>query len=230
MNANRNWSGLSWLVVLLMPLFLMLNSLYLFMTPGFIRWQYSQSNFPQAELFTSQARAYNATETVEYVWGNRTLAQLEGLGVYNAREIKHLVDVQNVARGAIIVHAVSALAVLLSLIVLLWNPATRLLGARSLVSGAALTLVIMLGIGLFAAFAFDQFFVTFHHLFFEGDTWLFPDTDALIQFYPLPFWETAAYGMTIFIGAEALIVAALGWGYQRQMLAQARLTAARASS
>jgi integral membrane protein (TIGR01906 family) len=116
------------------------------------------------------------------------------------------------------VHAISALLVAASLILLARSHATRRLAAASLVSGAVLTLVVIAAIGLFSVVAFDQFFVTFHHIFFEGDSWLFNYTDSLIQFYPEPFWEAAAYSIALFVAVVAILIGAIGWFWKRALL------------
>ncbi len=214
---NRYAAWLSGVIVILMPFFIVLTSLYVFMTPAFVQFEYSQPGFPPSERFTPEARYYNATQSVRYVVGQLSLTDLENLGVYNDREIKHLVDVQNVTRAALTVHALSGLLIALSLIVLARSPLTRLWAARSLVNGAILTLVIIAAIGIFSLVAFDQFFVTFHHIFFEGNSWLFYTTDSLIQFYPEPFWEAASYGIALFVAAFSFVVGAIGWWWQRTL-------------
>jgi integral membrane protein (TIGR01906 family) len=215
--ANRLIALLSWSIVLLLPFFIILSSLYIFMTPQFIQYEYAQPGFPAADRFTADTRYYNATQTVRYVWGHISLNDLKNLGVYNDREIKHLVDVQNVARGALQFHALSGILILLALVVLARSPFTRPLAARSLVSGALLTLIVIAAIGVFSVVAFDQFFVTFHHLFFEGDSWLFDYTDSLIEFYPVQFWEAASYGIALFVAASALVIGIIGWMWQRTL-------------
>jgi integral membrane protein (TIGR01906 family) len=210
-------STVSWVIVLLMPFFIILTSLYVFMTPAFVQFEYSQPSFPLSERFTPEARLYNSVQTVHYVWGQISLTDLENLRVYNDREIKHLVDVQNVARGALIFHAVSGLLIAAGLIVLARTRGTRFLAARALVSGAILTLVVIAAIGVFSVVNFDAFFVTFHHIFFEGNSWLFEYTDSLIQFYPEPFWEAAAYGIALFVAVVSVLVGAVGWFWQRSL-------------
>lgn len=220
---NRFASLLSNLIALLMPFFIILSSLYVFMTPDFVRFEYAQPGFPPAERFSADARLYNATETVRYVRGEISLSDLENLGVYNAREIKHLVDVRNVANLAFATHAVSGILILLGFIVLAWSPLTRPRAARALIGGAILTFALIAAIGIFSLVAFDQFFVTFHHIFFEGDTWLFNYTDSLIQFYPLPFWETVSYAIALFVALLTVAVGAVGWIWLRLMNRSARL-------
>jgi len=64
---------LSWLIVFLLPFFIILSSLYIFMTPGFIQYEYAKPGFPPADRFTADARYYDATQTVRYVWGQLSL-------------------------------------------------------------------------------------------------------------------------------------------------------------
>ncbi|TAH52550.1 MAG: TIGR01906 family membrane protein [Chloroflexota bacterium] len=207
---------LQWLIVLLMPIVLILSSLYVFMTPQFIEWQYARPDFPPAQLFTPEARAFNAIQTVRYTRGEISEQDLINLGVYNEREIKHLVDVYNVTRVMFIVMPVALLLILGALFLLWRNRATKLYAARGLFYGGILTFVVIVAIGLFSVFAFDSFFVTFHRIFFAGDTWLFNYTDSLIQFYPVDFWMTAAYGIALFVLLGAIIVTALGGWLMRR--------------
>src|SRR5919199_5212480 len=106
---NRSVALLSWAIILLLPFFIVLSSLYISMSPGFIQYEYAQPGFPPAERFTAPARVYNAVQTVRYVRGEISLTDLKNLGVYNDREIKHLVDVERVARSALLFHALSGI-------------------------------------------------------------------------------------------------------------------------
>src|SRR5581483_1757070 len=146
------------------------------------------------------------------VRGEISEQDLINLGVYNDREIKHLVDVYNVSRVMFIVEPVGWVIILVALALLWRAPATRRYAASALFNGGILTFVFIGAIGLFSLFAFDAFFVTFHRIFFEGESWIFFTTDSLIQFYPEVFWMTAAYGIALFVLAGAVIVTALG-GY-----------------
>jgi uncharacterized membrane protein len=38
---------------------------------------------------------------------------------------------------------------------------------------------------------FWDFFTLFHALFFEGDSWLFLNSDTLIRLFPIRFWQDA---------------------------------------
>jgi len=203
-------SILQWVITLLTPFVLIISSLYIFMTPQFIQWEYAQPDFPPADLFTPDQRAYNAIETVLYVRGERTEQQLRDLGVYNAREIKHLVDVYNVTRTMLLLNPIAILVMLVAFILLWRNPATRRNAGRGVFYGGILTFVLVGALGLFALFAFDTFFVGFHRVFFEGETWIFNYSDSLIQFYPVLFWMRASYGIALFVLFGAILFTALG--------------------
>ncbi|RIK33291.1 MAG: TIGR01906 family membrane protein [Chloroflexi bacterium] len=207
---------LQWLLTLLLPYVLVISSLYIFMSPQFIEWQYAQPDFPPADRFTPDQRTYNAVETVLYTRGERTEQQLKALGVYNEREIKHLVDVYNVSRPLLQLNPLFIL-IMLGAFILLWrNPATRRNAGTGLMFGGILTFVLVGFVGLVAVFAFDTFFVAFHRVFFEGDTWLFNYSDSLIQFYPELFWMKASYGIALFVMGGAVLFTALGvWLRQR---------------
>jgi integral membrane protein (TIGR01906 family) len=209
---------LQWLIVLLIPVFIITGSLNIFMSTQFVEWQYSRADFPPASLFTPEARLQNSLETLSYVRGQRTLEQLRGLNVYNEREIKHLVDVVNVTRVVFLLQPLSLALLLVATYVLYRSPATRVAAGTAVMYGGILTLIVIGAIGLFSLVAFDAFFVTFHRMFFEGDTWLFNQTDSLIQFYPLPFWTATAYGIALFCLAVALFFTALGWYMRRQAI------------
>lgn len=201
---------LQWLIALSMPIFLTLLSLYLFMNPQFAEWQYSRADFPHADRFTDDQRLYNSLQTLAYVRGQTSEQDLINLGVYNDREIKHLVDVYNVTRGVFIVEPILFVVLVVGLFLLWRNRGTRINAANGLFFGGIFTFIFIGAIGLFSLFAFDSFFVTFHRIFFSGDSWLFFTTDSLIQFYPEVFWMTAAYGIALFVLGCAVIVTALG--------------------
>jgi integral membrane protein (TIGR01906 family) len=201
---------LQWAILLSMPIFLTLASLYVVMTPQFIAWQYARPDFPPAQLFSPETRFYNAAETVRYTRGEISEQALVNLGVYNDREIKHLVDVYNVTRIVFWVEPLLLAVIAISLYVLLRGTGTLAYAGRGLFYGGLLTFAFIGAIGLFSLLAFDTFFVTFHRIFFEGDTWLFNYTDSLIQFYPVEFWMTAAYAIALIVLLGAVIVTAVG--------------------
>lgn len=207
---------LQWVTALVMPIALTLGSLYIFMTPQFIQWEYAQPGFPPAQLFTPEARFYNAVQTVRYTRGEISEQDLINLNVYNAREIKHLVDVYNVSKVMFALEPFLILGIIAALFLLARRAETRRNAAKALFYGGIFSFLFIAAIGVFSLVAFDRFFVTFHRLFFEGDTWLFNYTDSLIQFYPVEFWMTAVYGIALFVLGAAVLLTAIGAIWMRR--------------
>lgn len=208
---------LALIITLAVPVILILANVLLFMNPAWLAFQYSQPGFPKAELFSDKDRLYFGSESIEYVRGNRTLEQFKALGVYQEREIKHMVDVRVLVDQVKIVLPIVTLLAIVALVVLARQPDAGTLAARALFNGALLTLGLFIVVGIFAAVGFNTFFTLFHRLFFEGDTWLFNYTDSLIQFYPLPFWFTTSIVLIGLTVLEAIVVGAMGWFWQKKM-------------
>ncbi len=202
------------LVVGIPPL-LVLSNLALFLTPQYLAFEYGKPDFAKADRFSDQDRLYYSSETVEYEAGHRNFEQFKNLGVYNDRELNHMVDVRVLISQVTMFAQMDAVLLLVVLVTLSAQPVTRSFAARGILGGATLTVALFAAIGLFAGTAFNTFFVNFHHVFFQGETWLFNYSDSLIQFYPERFWfDTSLYlaGITIL---EALVVGAVGWIWLR---------------
>jgi len=208
------------LLVLGIPPFLILTNAFICMTPNWLDFQYSRPGFPKSVRFSDADRRYNAAESIEYIRGNRTFDQLKALGVYDERESKHMVDVRELVDKVKVVLPVDGILLFAVLVALAWQPATRALAARGLLGGAVLTVAFFGAVGIFAATGFNTFFTLFHHVFFEGDTWLFNYTDSLIQFYPLPFWFATSIALVLTTVVEAAIIGAIGWWWGRRVASQ----------
>jgi len=77
--------------------------------------------------------------------------------------------------------------------------------------------IMLIVLGLVAvATSFDWLFTQFHHLFFEGNSWLFLYSDTLIRLYPERFWVDAFALM--FGGAllEAVMLGGVMWRLLRR--------------
>jgi len=203
------------LAILALPVFLVLTSVRALMTPAFARWEYSRPGFPNPTVFPVEARQSTVDTTLAYVKGagdDSLITELtleDGRRVYNAREVRHLRDVRNVTRAAFALHLVTGLFLLAALVYLGVTERGRP-AAWALVGGSLLTAVLIIGIGLVAAFSFQVFFVRFHRIFFEGNTWIFPETDTLIQLFPEKFWFDASMIIVLLSLAQAALLAGIG--------------------
>ncbi len=196
-------------------LFLLLLAPYPFLArPEFIRWQYSRPDFPPSFRFTPRERESFSIASLRYLISGEGLDYLKSLAdengpIYNERELRHMADVKRVATAALMLLRFSLASVLFLAFAFFLRGWRREL-AVGLLGGVFMLIGLWLAVGLIALLNFDLFFTLFHRLFFEGDSWLFPYTDSLIQLYPLPFWIEATKWWLIISGAAAAITGLAG--------------------
>lgn len=207
---------LSWLVTILVPLVLIGLAIRVLLSPVFYRLEYSMPYFPPDEYgFTKEDRLKWAPYAVNYLVNDADTSYLgdltfeDGSPLYNERELRHMDDVKRITQGALRVWHLSVVLIL-GLGVWAWFGGwwqEYLLGLKRggwLIVGLAVSigLIVVIGIAVNPN-VFNSFFVAFHSLFFEGDSWLFLYSDTLIRLFPLRFWQDA------FLWAAAI---ALGGG------------------
>ncbi len=198
-----------WWVSLLVPIVLLLTSIRLLLTPGFINLFYRMPGFPADPYgFTLQDRLFWSRYAVDFLLNDQDIAYLgdlsfeDGSQVFNQRELQHMIDVKRVVASAMtgwkIMLVVLFISGLLCALTGVW-PLFR----EGLWRGGWLTLFFIFAIILFVMVAFGVLFVAFHNIFFEPGTWTFLWTDTLIRLFPERFWRdificlglmTAAFG------------------------------------
>nr|MBC7244328.1 TIGR01906 family membrane protein [Chloroflexota bacterium] len=193
------------------PLLLLLSNLYLLATPTFIRYEYGKPNFPPATRYGDAERLSLAEATLWYLRSNEGIDYLmnlclQGQSVYNAREIKHLVDVKRVMSTAFWIHRICALLWGVTAVFVWRHPHERSGALRAIYQGNLALFLLLFAIGVLAYANFDLFFTAFHRLFFEGDSWLFAYSDTLIQLFPVPFWIDATWMLALLAMGECLII------------------------
>ena len=216
---------LSWLVAWLVPLALIGLGLRVLLTSLFLKIEYNMPYFPADTYgFTKEDRLKWAPYALDYLVNSADISYLgnlafeDGSPLYNERELSHMQDVKRVTKGALTVWYV-VLILLLGLWVWSrlahWEPAYRegLRRGGWLMVGlaAAIGLIVVIGI-LINPNVFWSFFVGFHRLFFEGDSWLFLYSDTLIRLFPIRFWQDAFLIAAILALGGGL---ALGLGLRR---------------
>ena len=107
---------LAWIVAILIPLALILTSVRLLLTPAFVQLEYRTPNFPPDPYgFTQEDRLFWSMIALDYLLNDEGIGFLEelqfedGTPVYNARELKHMVDVKNVLGSVLIVWYASVI-------------------------------------------------------------------------------------------------------------------------
>jgi integral membrane protein (TIGR01906 family) len=216
MRAKRIVAGaLAAVLIVCLPFFLALTSLLPLITPLFLRIQYARPDVPASTRFIPEQRLAFAAASAHYLVSGEDIDYLAGLEtddgqpLFNERELTHMVDVKVLLRQAILLDLVLGALVAASLGILLSLPELRsrtplYLFAASLVApGLAVSSLIIVPL------RFQWFFVEFHHVFFEGETWLFPRTDTLIQLFPEQFWFNALQSWLLLV---ILVSLAIGVG------------------
>jgi len=225
---------LSWFVAILVPLALIGLGLRALLTPTFLQIEYNMPYFPPDDYgFTKEDRLQWAPYALEYLINSADISYLgdltfdDGSPLYNERELSHMEDVKKVTIGALNVWYIS-LALLIMLGAWTWREKQMQAFRSGLMRGGwlmvwlagAIGLIVVVGL-VISPSVFMSFFVGFHALFFEGDSWLFLYSDTLIRLFPLRFWQDAfLFAAIIALG----IGVGLGLGLKPKNSAQTEAT------
>lgn len=129
--------------------------------------------------------------------------------LFNQREVQHMADVKRLIWGVYAVGLASGLFLAsMAATGLRRHGRSYLLRlARLGLRGGTLTLVVLLGVGLFALVGFDTMFLLFHQISFANDLWqLDPATDYLVAMFPQGFWLDATMLAAAIAAAGALVI------------------------
>jgi integral membrane protein (TIGR01906 family) len=209
---NRLITLSSILATLLTPVVLVLLGVRLLLVPGFPGIEYRMPGFPDDQYgFTLQDRLKWSNYSLRYLLNDSGINFLgdlrfdDGSRVFNDRELQHMEDVKRVTQGVLRTFY-DACGLLIILGLLAWRGKWMDDFKRGLSRGGLLTVILILGLGVFAALSFWQFFTVFHSLFFQGNSWLFLYSDTLIRLFPLRFWQDVFLydlGLAVILGAAS---------------------------
>lgn len=215
-----------WLFVVCVPVLLFtstvrlgVNSMYTY-EYGFDKYSVSDAtNIDRAQL------SEVARRLVDYFNSKEETPQIEGLELFQERELVHLKDVRELFQLDYRIQMLSlACIVVYALLFLLWRKERWQDLAKGIRWGCALTLVFIIMLSIASVFSFDQVFIRFHYLVFGDPShspWIFdPSRDYLIRLFPPPFWQDIAMFGAMAISAETLLLGGVAWGvpfiYQRR--------------
>ncbi len=194
---------------LLLTLLVFTSSAVALTSPGLTRLLVARSGGSEVSGLTEDEALDAAEEVRRYVLGQadalpETVAGRPG---FDGEAVAHLDDVAGALSFARMLASLSAalLAVWLS-----WSLARRRSAAirDSFNTGALLTAMVVLVLGVFALFDFERFFTGFHAALFDAGTWMFPEGTLLIALFPERFWVA----MATLWGLLGLLGALLLWG------------------
>ena len=215
-------------VVAALPLALVLVNARVLMSDAYLQWEYNRPDFsPDPFGFSRQDRLKYAPLALGYLFNSADISFLgdqtlpDGSPLYNERELSHMHDVKLVTQGLTRFGVTLVIMTILCIIVLALSAETRPGLYRSLFWGSVLTVVLIILALVVTMTSFEWLFTEFHHLFFTGNTWLFPTSDTLIRLFPEQFWLDAFALM--FGGAmlEAIILGIVMWRLGRRKTAVA---------
>lgn len=136
---------------------------------------------------------------------------------FNAKEKRHMVDVQKIFIQAIQLRRFALLFSILAMGVLLY-----------LKKGYYLFQGIQWGISTFFLLTgvlvvlmmqnFNRYFIMFHHVFFSNDDWILnPKTDLLINIVPEGFFQDTAFWISGIFLVSAFVIWVLSWFLAKRM-------------
>ncbi len=205
------------------PVILIVGAVRIVSWPWFAAWEYARAGFPEDPLGMSvQERFYLARSTILFLNLPTDLSRLarlelpDGSPAYNQAELQHMLDVKRLYDG---ITNVALLAVVVAAITG-WSLMRRGAPAAcwgALSSGALLTLILLVGVGILMLLSWNEFFTAFHDVFFEPGTWQFAYTDTLIRLFPMRFWRDAGLLVVGLVSATALGMAFIGRVFQHRL-------------
>jgi integral membrane protein (TIGR01906 family) len=221
---------IQWLLVPALPIFFLAADLHIVTGHWFVRWEYGKAGFPPDPFGLPTAeRAYLAQACVDYLTTDASLSLLadlrlsSGQPAFNERELRHMADVQAVYNSTTKAGMIAALVLLGgTLSTLSISDSTRRSKAQrraasALLGGSSLTLGLLGAVGAYMAVSWNEFFTTFHRIFFEGESWIFPHSNTLIRLFPTHFWMDVAAVVVGLLVVQAIIVGTIGWIWRRQL-------------
>lgn len=209
-------------LTIIFPVLLVLIAVRLVMTPAFLYFEYNLPGFPEDFYgLTREERLQYAPYAIQYMHNGADISFLgdltfaNGDSLFNARELRHMRDVKTVTQYTFLFATIAGLVALTAAYLLWRNKSARRQLRASLFSGSLLTLGIIAAIIIVAVFNWDFFFVGFHSIFFESDTWYFAYSDTLIRLFPEQFWFDAALLVGGLSTLVALIVLFVTWKWRK---------------
>src|SRR6266849_8257544 len=131
--------------------------------------------------------------------------------LFNAKEVTHMEDVQRFIQFFLLMQIVAAAVVLVRVgVAVVVDRASAPIG-RDLLWSAALTVALVVLVGVLSLMDFEALWTRFHQIAFRNDLWqLDPSQDYLIMLFPEPFWFTATLRMATTVALQTLAAAVVG--------------------
>mgnify|MGYP000949468163 CR=1 FL=1 len=204
-------SALSILITVLMPLFLLMTSARIIMSPFYLEYEYQLPHFPPDEFgFSTDDRLKWGKISLDFLFNQKDIEFLasqkldDGSVLYNERELSHMLDVKNLVQVCLKVwYGIIAFIILAGIIS--WKTHNKNEFLKGVSRGGWLTVAFILFVLAAVMIDFNALFAGFHAIFFTGDSWLFYIDDTLIRLFPEKLWSDAFTFVGIFTLVGALL-------------------------
>lgn len=212
----------SGLLSLIVPIFIIIISIRILLSPIFYQLEYRMPYFPPDPYgFTLEDRLKGAALSIDYLLNDASLDYFsqfklqDGSPFYNDRELSHMLDVKILINNA---FTVFFFLLIVLVAVGVFARRKKRLGDywRALSRGGLLTIILIAVVLVFVILSFSSLFTQFHRLFFTGDTWLFEYSDTLIRLFPMQFWQDAFIWLAVLVIVQALLIYILGKRWANQ--------------
>jgi len=183
----------------------------LFSNNNFYEREFNKYNdYKDVNLSRQQASQIN-NQVLSYLKGETALLP----DVFNEREKEHLKDVKKVIR-----YCLYAWFILLFVFLYLFftiKHYSRKTAYKSLIVGGFFTILSILFIFLISKLNFIALFTAFHKPLFQGSTWLFSSTDAIINIYPQVFFYDFLFTLIVYSFLVAIGFMVVGYFGKKQL-------------
>lgn len=186
-------------------------------TPGYYEKEYAKCGVLNDVHMKMDDLLDVTDEMMAYLRGSRedlhvpTIVDGQPREFFNDREIAHMEDVRGLFLGGLALRRISlGLIVACVILLLLLKADIRRVLPKMICIGSALFFAVLAVLAGIISTDFNQYFIMFHHIFFNNDLWMLnPDTDLLINIVPEPFFMDTAARIAMTYGVSVLTVFAI---------------------
>lgn len=188
-----------WLFIVCLLLFISSTVIRIFASEPFVQNKLmSYANVVDSTTFTSEELLLISHSMSEYLTDDSDLLDIRitldqrNVPLFSSKEILHMRDVKQILLKVYLLQEFTILFISVYIIsIFLWAKERRLGDFfTDLFLAGSIGNLLLIFLGILLTFSFDRYFVYFHELAFSNDFWLLdPRKDALVQIYPLEFWN-----------------------------------------
>ncbi|WP_427340581.1 TIGR01906 family membrane protein [Caloranaerobacter sp. DY30410] len=176
---------------------------------NFFKYKYEEYNIANVTGISEDNLMLITEKLLDYLKGKReNIIIFTEVGgkieqVFEERELLHLKDVRELFRKGYVTRNLTLLLSVISLMYIFYNDKNRL--KKILIIISLMQLILMGSLYILIYSDFYKYFTYFHKLLFSNDLWLLnPETDILIQMYPLEFFSSITYRIFVLFLLEIL--------------------------